>query len=78
MMTKLNGLFLQYRFVQMTYGIDRLQIFRALVGHVPPRPLWAELIWEREEDLRRQAESTTSPGAASGARLKPNSQMQKQ
>ncbi|KAF8308284.1 hypothetical protein DL93DRAFT_2171244 [Clavulina sp. PMI_390] len=28
-----------------------LQIFRALMGRIPPNPLWAELVWQRQQDL---------------------------
>jgi hypothetical protein len=33
----------------------RLEVLRALVGHIPPNPLWAELIWQRQEELKKQA-----------------------
>ncbi|KAF7980841.1 hypothetical protein HWV62_36482 [Athelia sp. TMB] len=32
-----------------------LEVLRALVGHIPPNPLWAELVWQRQEELRKQA-----------------------
>ena len=35
--------------------MDRLEVLRALVGHIPPNPLWAELIWQRQEELKKQA-----------------------
>ncbi|KAF9517646.1 hypothetical protein BS47DRAFT_1371285 [Hydnum rufescens UP504] len=28
-----------------------LQVFRALLGRIPPNPLWAELVWQRQQDL---------------------------
>ncbi|KAJ7690719.1 hypothetical protein B0H17DRAFT_1159959 [Mycena rosella] len=28
-----------------------LEVLRALVGHIPPHPLWAELLWQRQEEL---------------------------
>ncbi|KAF7321547.1 PH domain-containing protein [Mycena kentingensis (nom. inval.)] len=34
-----------------------LEIFRALVGHIPPHPLWAELLWQRQEDMSKRAAS---------------------
>ncbi|KIM75804.1 hypothetical protein PILCRDRAFT_91923 [Piloderma croceum F 1598] len=34
---------------------DRLEVLRALVGHIPPNPLWAELIWQRQDELKKQA-----------------------
>ncbi|KAH7872054.1 uncharacterized protein C8R40DRAFT_524145 [Lentinula edodes] len=30
-----------------------LEILNALVGHIPPHPLWAELLWQRQEDLNK-------------------------
>ncbi|KAK0486019.1 hypothetical protein IW261DRAFT_1548994 [Armillaria novae-zelandiae] len=30
-----------------------LDVLRALVGHIPPHPLWAELLWQRQEELRK-------------------------
>jgi hypothetical protein len=33
---------------------DRLEVLRALVGHIPPNPLWAELIWQRQDELKKQ------------------------
>ncbi|KAF9456947.1 hypothetical protein BDZ94DRAFT_1274444 [Collybia nuda] len=38
-----------------------LDVLRALVGHIPPHPLWAELLWQRQEDLSRKAQSSASP-----------------
>ncbi|TDL23072.1 hypothetical protein BD410DRAFT_769511 [Rickenella mellea] len=32
-----------------------LEVFRALVGRIPPNPLWAELIWQRQDELARNA-----------------------
>ncbi|KAJ7714951.1 hypothetical protein B0H14DRAFT_3014700 [Mycena olivaceomarginata] len=31
-----------------------LEVLRALVGHIPPHPLWGELLWQRQEELRRR------------------------
>ncbi|KAK7057519.1 PH domain-containing protein [Favolaschia claudopus] len=31
-----------------------LEVLRALVGHIPPHPLWAELLWQRQEELSKQ------------------------
>ncbi|KAH9927406.1 hypothetical protein B0H21DRAFT_781280 [Amylocystis lapponica] len=31
-----------------------LEVLRALVGHIPPNPLWAEMVWQRQEELARQ------------------------
>ncbi|KAJ4483604.1 hypothetical protein J3R30DRAFT_3655861 [Lentinula aciculospora] len=30
-----------------------LEILNALVGRIPPHPLWAELLWQRQEDLNK-------------------------
>ncbi|KAF8690172.1 hypothetical protein AX14_003104 [Amanita brunnescens Koide BX004] len=38
-----------------------LEIFRALVGHIPPHPLWGELLWQRQEELTKLAQSQSSP-----------------
>ncbi|KAJ7188607.1 hypothetical protein C8R46DRAFT_26212 [Mycena filopes] len=32
-----------------------LEVLRALVGHIPPHPLWAELLWQRQEELTKRA-----------------------
>ncbi|KAF7362181.1 PH domain-containing protein [Mycena venus] len=31
-----------------------LEVLRALVGHIPPHPLWAELLWQRQDELSKQ------------------------
>ncbi|KAJ6495696.1 hypothetical protein C8R47DRAFT_1011434 [Mycena vitilis] len=31
-----------------------LEVLRALVGHIPPHPLWAELLWQRQEELSKR------------------------
>ncbi|PPQ98778.1 hypothetical protein CVT24_003336 [Panaeolus cyanescens] len=31
-----------------------LEVLRALVGHIPPHPLWAELLWQRQEEISRR------------------------
>ncbi|KIK61198.1 hypothetical protein GYMLUDRAFT_225414 [Collybiopsis luxurians FD-317 M1] len=45
-----------------------LEVLRALVGHIPPHPLWAELLWQRQEEInkarRAQAEATSAPGSS--------------
>ncbi|KAF8623112.1 hypothetical protein AX15_006520 [Amanita polypyramis BW_CC] len=33
-----------------------LEIFRALIGHIPPHPLWGELLWQRQEELTKRAQ----------------------
>ena len=33
----------------------RLQVFRALVGKIPPHPLWAEMLWQRQHEQQKQA-----------------------
>ncbi|KAL0955993.1 hypothetical protein HGRIS_002170 [Hohenbuehelia grisea] len=42
-----------------------LDILRAMVGHVPPHPLWAELLWQRQEDLAKRAAAPSASGFAS-------------
>lgn len=32
----------------------RLEVLRALVGHIPPHPLWAELLWQRQEEISKR------------------------
>lgn len=38
-----------------------LEVLRALVGRIPPHPLWAELLWQRHEEItkRNQAAQQT-------------------
>ncbi|KAF8973078.1 hypothetical protein BDZ97DRAFT_1912661 [Flammula alnicola] len=31
-----------------------LEVLRALVGRIPPHPLWAELLWQRQEELSKR------------------------
>ncbi|KAF5351942.1 hypothetical protein D9756_007598 [Leucocoprinus leucothites] len=35
-----------------------LEVFRALVGHIPPHPLWAELLWQRQEETSKRTENS--------------------
>ncbi|KAG2349379.1 hypothetical protein BDR05DRAFT_955263 [Suillus weaverae] len=37
-----------------------LDVFRALIGHIPPNPLWAELIWQRQQEMAKQPPTQTS------------------
>ena len=30
-----------------------LEVLRALVGRIPPNPLWAELLWQRQQELAK-------------------------
>ncbi|KAJ3998717.1 hypothetical protein F5050DRAFT_1798250 [Lentinula boryana] len=39
-----------------------LEILNALVGHIPPHPLWAELLWQRQEDLNKAKRAQSVPG----------------
>ncbi|EIN06714.1 hypothetical protein PUNSTDRAFT_136551 [Punctularia strigosozonata HHB-11173 SS5] len=39
-----------------------LELLRALVGRIPPNPLWAELLWLRQAELARQ--DTVSPSSS--------------
>ncbi|KAF9529228.1 hypothetical protein CPB83DRAFT_812523 [Crepidotus variabilis] len=36
-----------------------LDVLRALVGHIPPHPLWAELLWQRQEELAKRTQTTS-------------------
>ncbi|KAH0589121.1 hypothetical protein H2248_004889 [Termitomyces sp. 'cryptogamus'] len=38
-----------------------LDVFRALVGHIPPHPFWAELLWQRQEELTRTRQPSSRP-----------------
>ncbi|KAI6017530.1 hypothetical protein EDC04DRAFT_3144340 [Pisolithus marmoratus] len=37
-----------------------LEVLRALVGHIPPSPLWAELIWQRQQEMASRAAAECS------------------
>ncbi|TFK75463.1 hypothetical protein BDN72DRAFT_939520 [Pluteus cervinus] len=38
-----------------------LEVFRALVGHIPPHPLWGEMLWHyHEEQSKRKSNSSLS------------------
>ncbi|KAF9452728.1 hypothetical protein P691DRAFT_721123 [Macrolepiota fuliginosa MF-IS2] len=39
-----------------------LEVLRALVGHIPPHPLWAELLWQRQEELAKRTEGSAPAG----------------
>jgi len=39
----------------------RLEVLRALVGHIPPHPLWAELLWQRQEDISARMAAAQQP-----------------
>jgi DNA-binding transcriptional regulator/RsmH inhibitor MraZ len=52
--------------VSLSHGLImklRLEVLRALVGHIPPYPLWGELLWQRQEEIakRMQAAQQTIP-----------------
>ncbi|VDC01460.1 unnamed protein product [Peniophora sp. CBMAI 1063] len=34
-----------------------LEVLRALVGRIPPNPLWAELLWQRQQELAKAGSS---------------------
>jgi hypothetical protein len=53
--------FLVFRRDILTH-LTRLEVLRALVGHIPPNPLWAELIWQRHEAMLAQ-EASRPPAA---------------
>jgi hypothetical protein len=33
----------------------RLEVLRALIGRIPPNHLWAELLWQRQQELAQHA-----------------------
>ncbi|KAI0056363.1 hypothetical protein BV25DRAFT_1832375 [Artomyces pyxidatus] len=35
-----------------------LEVLNALVGRIPPNPLWAELLWQRQQELAKQRPSS--------------------
>ena len=39
----------------------RLEVLRALVGHIPPHPLWAELLWQRQEEMSKRTTAVAQP-----------------
>ncbi|KIO21203.1 hypothetical protein M407DRAFT_29195 [Tulasnella calospora MUT 4182] len=46
-----------------------LEILRALIGRIPPNPLWAELVWQRQEEILSGAQPRPSvlPPVTEGA-----------
>lgn len=36
----------------------RLEVLRALIGRIPPNPLWAELVWQRQHEMASHAQSS--------------------
>lgn len=52
--------------LSLTARISRLEVLGALVGHIPPNPLWAELIWQRQQELAKQPQHSHPNGASSG------------
>lgn len=44
----------------LTCFFRRLEVLRALVGHIPPNPLWAELAWQRQNEPAKAAGASTS------------------
>ncbi|KIJ65862.1 hypothetical protein HYDPIDRAFT_129870 [Hydnomerulius pinastri MD-312] len=42
-----------------------LEVLRALVGHIPPNPLWAELIWQRQQEMAKQSQQSSSAASSS-------------
>lgn len=43
--------------------VFRLQVFNALVGHIPPHPVWAELLWQRQEEVARARAAAAAGGS---------------
>ncbi|KAF9567977.1 hypothetical protein CPC08DRAFT_655423 [Agrocybe pediades] len=38
-----------------------LEVLRALVGRIPPHPLWAELLWQRQEEITKRMAAAQQP-----------------
>ncbi|KAG6866224.1 hypothetical protein C0991_007249 [Blastosporella zonata] len=38
-----------------------LDVLRALVGHIPPHPFWAELLWQRQDEQMRSTQPPPRP-----------------
>lgn len=53
-----------------TASYIRLEVFRALVGHIPPNPLWAELVWQRQNEQGKVQNPTLSTGADESHRVR--------
>ncbi|KLO11072.1 hypothetical protein SCHPADRAFT_855784 [Schizopora paradoxa] len=48
-----------------------LDVLRKLVGHIPPNPLWAEMVWQRQSELqKRPSNSGSSTSSSSSASSK--------
>jgi hypothetical protein len=43
----------------------RLDVLRQIVGRIPQNPLWAELLWDRHQEAKREQEANL---AADGGR----------
>ena len=54
--------------IPLLMNITGLEVLRALVGHIPPNPLWAELIWQRQDELKKQAAASQPSHPAVPAR----------
>ncbi|KZV84174.1 hypothetical protein EXIGLDRAFT_655387 [Exidia glandulosa HHB12029] len=44
-----------------------LEVLKALVGHIPPNPLWAELVWQRQQEAAQKAQAQASGSTSSVA-----------
>ena len=59
----------------LTNCVFRLRILRALVGNIPPHPLWAELVWQRHEQAAaaqaQQAQQAQTPPSPSSPPVGP-------
>ncbi|KIY64316.1 hypothetical protein CYLTODRAFT_457308 [Cylindrobasidium torrendii FP15055 ss-10] len=45
-----------------------LQVLNALVGHIPPHPVWAELLWQRQEEAAKARAAGGTGGSGLPAR----------
>ncbi|EIW80738.1 hypothetical protein CONPUDRAFT_166161 [Coniophora puteana RWD-64-598 SS2] len=48
-----------------------LDVLRALVGHIPPNPLWAELLYQRQQELATKLQQQSSQENVAGPSSKP-------
>ncbi|KXN91002.1 Bud site selection protein BUD4 [Leucoagaricus sp. SymC.cos] len=50
-----------------------LEVLRALVGHIPPHPLWAELLWQRQEEASKRTDKSVDQSSMPAAQGTPSS-----
>lgn len=45
-------------------SFGRMEVLSALVGRIPPNPLWAELLWQRQQELAKQPQQPPPPATS--------------